>query len=253
MQNNEFLLINNIIYQIYSISDFNTMKVTFLNLLKMLIPNTASSILMADNSDSTNLLCDPICVPDIYSETEQKYLSLEDQDFSRWILLSKQCLLIRESELMPEEELVKTEIYQKCYKPFGLHYSMQLTLVYNNIFLGVVSLYRKKEDGDFTNNEMFLMKAFSDHLNLRFYQSVSIDSATNSDTYSIVNLASTYHLTNREAEILQLIFDDMDNQDIAEKLCISGYTLKKHLQNLYRKFDVSNKWGLLKFKNKNDD
>ena len=44
MQNNEFLLINNIIYQIYSISDFNTMKVTFLNLLKMLIPNTASSI-----------------------------------------------------------------------------------------------------------------------------------------------------------------------------------------------------------------
>ena len=66
MQNNEFLLINNIIYQIYSISDFNTMKVTFLNLLKMLIPNTASSILMADNSDSKNLLCDPICVPHIF-------------------------------------------------------------------------------------------------------------------------------------------------------------------------------------------
>ena len=55
MQNNEFLLINNIIYQIYSISDFNTMKVTFLNLLKMLIPNTASSILMADNSDSNKI------------------------------------------------------------------------------------------------------------------------------------------------------------------------------------------------------
>ena len=65
----------------------------------------------------------------------------------------------------------------------------------------------------------------------------------------MVNLASTYHLTNREAEILQLIFEDMDNQDIAEKLCISGYTLKKHLQNLYRKFDVSNKWGLLKYRN----
>lgn len=250
MQNNEFLLINNIIYQIYSISDFNTMKVTFLNLLKMLIPNTASSILMADNSDSNNLLCDPICVPDIYSETENKYLSLEDQDFSRWIMLSKQCILIRESELMSEDELIKTEIYQKCYKPFGVHYSMQLTIVYNNIFLGVISLYRRKEDGDFTNDEMFIMKAFSDHLNSRFYQSLSLHSSQNSNsTYSMVNLASTYHLTNREAEILQLIFEDMDNQDIAEKLCISGYTLKKHLQNLYRKFDVSNKWGLLKYRN----
>ncbi len=249
MQNNEFLLINNIIYQIYSISDFNTMKVTFLNLLKMLIPNTASSILMADNSNSDNLLCDPICVPEIYSETENKYLALEDQDFSRWIMLSKQCLLIRESELMPEEELIQTEIYQKCYKPFGIHYSMQLTLVYKDIFLGVVSLYRKKEDGDFTNDEMFLMKSFSDHLNLRFYQAASaVSSIHTNNKYSIVNLASTYHLTNREAEILQLIFEDMDNQDIADKLCISGYTLKKHLQNLYRKFDVSNKWGLLKFR-----
>ena len=65
----------------------------------------------------------------------------------------------------------------------------------------------------------------------------------------MVNLASTYHLTNREAEILQLIFEDTENQDIAEKLCISGYTLKKHLQNLYRKFYVSNKWSLLKYRN----
>lgn len=250
MQNNEFLLINNIIYQIYSISDFNTMKVTFLNLLKMLIPNTASSILMADNSNSNNLLCDPICVPDIYSETENKYLSLEDQDFSRWIMLSKQCILIRESELMSEDELIKTEIYQKCYKPFGVHYSMQLTIVYNNIFLGIISLYRRKEDGDFSNDEMFIMRAFSDHLNLRFYQSLSSNlSKDSNNTYSLVDLASTYHLTNREVEILQLIFEDMENQDIAEKLCISGYTLKKHLQNLYRKFDISNKWGLLKYRN----
>lgn len=248
MQNNEFLLINNIIYQIYSIADFNTMKVTFLNMLKMLIPNTASSILMADNSDSSNLLCDPICIPDIYSETENTYLSIQDQDFSKWIMISKQCILIRESELLPEEEFIKTEIYQKCYKPFGIYYSLQLTIVYNNVFLGVVSLYRKKEDGDFTNDEMFIMKAFSDHLNLRFYHAVSSDSSHSSSTYSMVKLASTYHLTNREAEILQLIFDDMDNQDIAEKLCISGYTLKKHLQNLYRKFDVSNRWSLLKFK-----
>lgn len=59
MQNNEFLLINNIIYQIYSIPDFDTMKITFLNLLKMLIPNTASSILMADHTNSKNLVCDP--------------------------------------------------------------------------------------------------------------------------------------------------------------------------------------------------
>jgi len=249
MQNNEFLLINNIIYQIYSIPDFDTMKITFLNLLKMLIPNTASSILMADHTNSKNLLCDPICVPVVYSDAEKNYLLNEDEDYTRWIMLSGQCLLIRESDLMPEEERIKTVLYKKCYEPFELHYSLQLNLVYNDLFLGVVTIYRKKEEGDFTSDEMFIVKAFSDHINLRFYEYYTKDSKNSSNaSYSIANLASQYNLTNREVEVLQLIFQDMDNDEIADKLFISGYTLKKHIQNLYRKFDVSTKWNLLKFR-----
>lgn len=251
MQNNEFLLINNIIYQIYSIPDFDTMKITFLNLLKMLVPNTASSILMADHTESKHLVCDPICVPEVYSDAEKNYLLNEDEDYTRWIMLSGQCLLIRESDLMPEEERIKTTLYQKCYKPFRLHYSLQLTLVYNDLFLGVVTIYRKKEEGDFSSDEMFIVKAFSDHLNLRFYDYYTKDSRNSSNTsYSIANLASQYGLTNREAEVLQLIFQDMNNDEIADKLFISGYTLKKHIQNLYRKFNVSTKWNLLRYRDK---
>lgn len=249
MQNNEFLLINNIIYQIHSISDFNAMKVTFLNLLKMLIPNTASSILMADHTDSKNLLCDPICIPSTYSDTEKIYLSNEDQDYSRWIMLSGQSLLIRESDLMPEADRVKTTIYKECYEPFCLHYSLQLNLVYNDLFLGVLSIYRKREEGDFTSDEMFLVKAFSDHLNFRFYEYYTKNSSTSHATsYSMASLATKYNLTNREVEVLQLIFQDMSNEEIADKLFISGYTLKKHIQNLYKKFNVSTKWNLLRFR-----
>lgn len=249
MQNNEFLLINNIIYQIYSIPDFDTMKITFLNLLKMLVPNTASSILMADHTNSKSLLCDPICVPEVYSDAEKNYLLNEDEDYTRWVMLSGQCVLIRESDLMPEDERIKTILYKKCYEPFSLHYSLQLNLVYNDLFLGVVTIYRKKEEGDFSSDEMFIVKALSDHLNLRFYGYYTKDSKNSSSTsYSLANLASKYHLTNREVEVLQLIFKDMNNDEIADKLFISGYTLKKHIQNLYRKFDVSTKWNLLKFR-----
>lgn len=42
----------------------------------------------------------------------------------------------------------------------------------------------------------------------------------------MANLASKYNLTNREVEVLQLIFQDMNNDEIANKLYISGYTLK---------------------------
>jgi DNA-binding NarL/FixJ family response regulator len=150
---------------------------------------------------------------------------------------------------MPEEERVKTSLYKKCYEPFDLHYSLQLNLVYNDLFLGVVTIYRKKEEGDFTADEMFIVKAFSDHLNLRFYEYYTNNSKPTSKTsHSITDLASQYQLTNREVEILQLIFQDMENDEIASKLFISGFTLKKHIQNLYRKFDVSTKWSLLKFR-----
>lgn len=249
MQNNEFLLINNLIYQIYSISDFDTMKKSFLNLLKMLIPNTFSSILMANHTNSNNLLCNPTCVPESLSQLEDNYLTIEEHDYSRWTMLSGQCVLIRETDLMSEEERVKTVLYQKCYKPYNLHYSMQLSLCFNDLFLGVLTLYRIRAEGDFTEQEMFIMKAFSEHLCLRFSKEYYDDNSNQSKTSrSIASLALEYSLTNREVEVLQLIFDDMDNNAIADKLCISTYTLKKHIQNLYHKLNVSTKWGLLKFK-----
>ncbi len=249
MQNNEFLFINNIIYQIYSIDDFNNMKTNFLRLLKMLIPYTFSSILMADNSDNNNFLCDPVCVPESMSKLEQVYLTIEDDDYSRWTMMSGQSVLIRETDLMPDEERIKTTLYKKCYEPYDLHYSMQLNLTYNNLFLGVVSLYRKKSEGDFTDDEIFMFKLFTDHLCYRFsrYFNKDIDKQTTSP--QIADLALQHNLTNREVEVLKLIFDDMENEAIADKLCISGYTLKKHIQNLYRKLNVSTKWGLLKYRN----
>ena len=248
MQTNDFLLINNIIYQIYSISDFNLMKKTFLKLIKMLIPNTAGSILMAEQSNSQNILCDPICFPEEYIEVENNYLKYQKEDAAMWIIISKQCLLIRESDLIPEATRLNSTIYQKCYKPFNLHYNMQLTLVYDNLFLGVVTLYRTKEEGDFTQDDMFILRAFTDHLNLRFYNEYIKNKKTPAIESNIPALADKYNLTNREVEVLQLIFQDISNDDIADKLCISSFTLKKHIQNLYKKLQVSNRWQLLKFR-----
>ena len=61
MQNNELLLINDIIYKVYTIENFEEMKETFLKLLSILIPNSAASILMADKKEDKNKLCNPIC------------------------------------------------------------------------------------------------------------------------------------------------------------------------------------------------
>ena len=50
---------------------------------------------------------------------------------------------------------------------------------------------------------------------------------------------SKEQLTPREKEILALLKEGYTNKEIAEKLCISEKTVKSHLNNIFRRFNVS--------------
>lgn len=54
-------------------------------------------------------------------------------------------------------------------------------------------------------------------------------------------------LTEREREILKLIFDDFSNKQIGEKLHISERTVETHRKNIYQKTKTNTIVGLLKF------
>lgn len=53
-------------------------------------------------------------------------------------------------------------------------------------------------------------------------------------------------ITEREKEVLQLIVQEFDNQEIANKLFISLRTVENHRYNLLQKLDVKNTVGLVK-------
>jgi two-component system, NarL family, response regulator LiaR len=48
-------------------------------------------------------------------------------------------------------------------------------------------------------------------------------------------------LSEREQSVLELVAKGYVNKEIADKLCISIETVKKHLQNTYRKLRATNK------------
>lgn len=56
-----------------------------------------------------------------------------------------------------------------------------------------------------------------------------------------------HELTKREVEILKLIAQEMTNNEIAERLFISMYTVETHRKNLIRKIGVKNTVGLVKY------
>lgn len=53
--------------------------------------------------------------------------------------------------------------------------------------------------------------------------------------------SDNYNLTKREIEILELLKQGYDYNKTAEKLFISPFTVRKHIENIYRKLQVNNK------------
>lgn len=46
-------------------------------------------------------------------------------------------------------------------------------------------------------------------------------------------------LSKRETEILTLLAQGLSNEQMAEKLCVSVYTIKTHITNIYSKLDLT--------------
>jgi DNA-binding NarL/FixJ family response regulator len=57
----------------------------------------------------------------------------------------------------------------------------------------------------------------------------------------------TYHLTEREIEIVKLISQELSNNEIGKKLCISERTVETHRKNIYRKTNTKTIVGLIKY------
>jgi signal transduction histidine kinase/DNA-binding NarL/FixJ family response regulator len=55
-----------------------------------------------------------------------------------------------------------------------------------------------------------------------------------------------YNLTSRETDVIRLMMEGKINKEIASELFISIDTVKKHIQHVYEKIGVSNKFELLK-------
>jgi DNA-binding NarL/FixJ family response regulator len=52
---------------------------------------------------------------------------------------------------------------------------------------------------------------------------------------------SELNLTQREQEIVDLLVQGKSNKEMADKLCLSGDTIKAHLQHIFRKLGVSSR------------
>jgi DNA-binding CsgD family transcriptional regulator len=246
LETNEWILINDIILKIHTTDDDTEMRRLFLNSLRLLVPFDMATFYLADEQ-SPLLLKNPVGL-DCPIDAINKYSEVgEKLDYTRWMAMQHKNIVYKETDLYPDQVRESLPYYIEMYKPFNIHYTAHINLVYNEVFLGVASLYRSKDDVDFTDKETFALDILKDHLAYHLYIIAAAEKLIMKKPKDIIDpqsLKSVYKLTEREVELIGLLFQGYSNEDASKQLNISLHTVKKHLLNIYRKSGVTSRLQL---------
>lgn len=148
---------------------------------------------------------------------------------SKNVRLFREKKAIRLDDLVPPMETEKLP-FHSYLKEHGYHDEMVVALIHQEKIVGVIGMAQKKDLYKFTQKDSYKLQLLSDVI-----ASVILHQAKDKGCL----------LSNREMDVVELVKKGMINQAIANSLHISVNTVKKHLQNIYEKYNVQNRTQLV--------
>lgn len=243
METNEWVLLNQIVYRIHSTEQETVMRKRFLEDIRLLIPFAQASFFLS--SHDRNNVNRPVAL-DFAEGILERYLEFGEKiDSTRWIYMSPKSLVFRESDMLPDPVRKETPYYREFYRKMGVHTSLQISLAYQETFQGVVTLFRRERDPEFSEEELFVAEQVKDHLAYRLFKDaeagMQLQKAGSPTMEAMREWLGLSRLTKREMELAQFLLEGDSNKEIAEKLCVTLHTVKKHTANLYSKLNINSR------------
>ena len=227
---------------IHDTEGLDEMRTNLMDLLTILIPNSSTSFYLA-NPEGEKLFYKPLasnmCQKDI-----DNYLAYgEAMDYTVPIFKAGRPIAYKETDLFEDSIRENTPFYNE-FLAHGLEYPIALCIAENGVCYGALSLFRSKSMGDFSDRDVFILNQLHKHLltKIRF----EYNKEKTSFTKDVITISEELKLTNRELEIVRLVFDGLSNEEIARILFIEIGTVKKHIHNIYSKLNVKNRVQLVK-------
>ena len=145
--------------------------------------------------------------------------------------------LFRERKSIRIEDITTREQYDqsaycKYLKEYGFYDEMVIALVSEGEFVGAIGMPQKKEHPKFSDTDSIRFQYLSDVI-----ASVLLHNRKKSTDDPL--------LSEREKEVIQLVKKGYTNQMIANELNITINTVKKHLQNIFQKYELKNRTQLV--------
>ena len=127
-------------------------------------------------------------------------------------------------------------------KPQGLKYSAGLLLHRADDSIKSVYMLDRTSRSGFTPREIEMLTRIHPHLE-NLHKNLTIRERNRA--HHLRTRALTECLTKREAEVAALLCEGLTPSVISRKLCLSPSTVYRHIANMHKKLDVSNRQELL--------
>ena len=243
---NDFMLLSEIIYHINACGTLRELERILFPQIGQLIPFCAASYIQMEEAQGTgkpqgSLL---FCQPASFAPAERRWLKL-DRNYTDWLSCSGELTVVRDSELFGMDRM-NNPAYREVYQNYQVFDAIQMNVVHEGRTVGRLTLFRNREQGEFTDRDTFSLQLLSKHINLAFRRCLGL--TTGEEQADLPCLAAEYGLTRREAEVLGCIFRGMDNAEICQALSISKNTLYKHNNSIFQKCGVKSRWELTKLR-----
>lgn len=246
LEEQDWLVVNKISYDISVIYDFDEMRKDMFEWLNILM-DFDSAIFSLIKSEGTAI---NVYKPLGYKVTD-KYMKIWNTEMqnSKMVKLLVHGVSLDTSilsETFSDTTWKEAPIYEHFYKPQGFDYSMSTCLIFKNHPIGYLQFFRKYGSQDFTNREVFIIEQLYKHLAYRAnYESKKSETRFFAAKSYLEQLQKKYHFTDREIELFEYAIKGMTNVEIADSMMISVHTVKKHFHNIYDKMGIAGRVELL--------
>lgn len=154
-------------------------------------------------------------------------------------------IVCKVDDILSYKSWVTLPIYKEFYRPQNIHYKLSIYLHSNDRTLGLIGMFRPKEEEDFSNQEISKARILAPHLTTALENIIRFAEMKDmKNTYQGETLREQFQLTKREMEIVQCVCQGLTNDEIGERLYISRFTVETHLKNIFDKTGVKHRAGL---------
>lgn len=148
--------------------------------------------------------------------------------------------VISSNTVMKHQYWLKTMFYQDFIKPYGYTHVTDCFLRNNGRIVAILTVLRDEALPEFSPEELEKLRGALPFIEYSL-NSIYIPARVSEREY----VRSTYGLTNRELDVLELALTGIDNKTMTKHLEMSLPTLRTHLQHIFTKTQVNSSSELI--------